>query len=426
MVLTKRDYIPRLIDDGVEELLKLFGAVNIEGPKWCGKTWTALNHANSFISLADSAGNRQNKIAASLDPNSILDGDPPMLIDEWQDVPPIWDAVRNRIDDVGKKGMFILTGSTTPNRENISHSGTGRICTVRMHTMSLFESGRSSGAVSLRNLFDNPALSVRTGDMGLKELIDISVHGGWPGTMGMSTADSLKVAKKYIDTMVKSDISFDGVKRNEMTMRRVLRSLARNESTVVNVKTIEKDIKEFEDDDISYGTVNNYLDILERLYVTERQNVFNPNMRSSIRVGKTPKKHLADPSLTAALLDATPEKLLKDLNTFGFLFEALCEHDLRIYAQTFGGELYHYRDGDGSEIDAVVELDDGRWGAFEIKVGANQIDEAAESLLKMKKKIEKQPHGRSPEIMCVICGLSSFAYRREDGIFVIPITALRN
>jgi len=426
MVLTKSGYRTRLIDAEIDELLRLFGAVCIEGPKWCGKTWTALNHSNSFISIADSSNGYQNRQMAKTDPLLIMDGDAPRLIDEWQDVPPIWDAVRNSVDDKGEKGAYILTGSATPNMNGISHSGTGRICRTRMHTMSLFESGRSSGKISLHDLFSQPNFTIRTGDIDLRKLIDLTLHGGWPGTMDLSTQDSLKISDRYVDTMVKSDISFDGIERKADTMQKVLRSLARNESTVVSISSIRKDIEESEDDAISYGTVDNYIEALNRLFVTEWQPAFDPNMRSSVRVGKSPKKHLVDPSISAAVLKATPEKMINDLNTFGFFFEALCEHDLRIYSQTFGGELYHYRDGDGREIDAVVELPDGRWGAFEIKLGVHQIDDAAESLLKMKSKIENQPKGRPPTIMCVICGMISFAYRREDGVYVIPITALKN
>ena len=426
MTLKKEGYIPRLIDGELERYLTLFGAVNITGPKWCGKTWAAYNCCNSATLIADPKGNYQNRRLAMMDPTLIFKSDLPQLIDEWQDVPGIWDAVRYQVDDAGMKGMYVLTGSATPNRDGFVHSGTGRIKELRMSTMTLLERGISDGKVSLRGLFDRPEFSFPTQDMGLMDVIDYTIHGGWPGVMNMSTDASLEVARGYIETLLNNDISFDGVGRNPANMSRLIRSLARNESTIASKKALKRDMLENPDDSlISDSTLDEYLSVLERLHFIDFQPAFDPNMRSSVRVGKTPKRHLVDPSLTAAAMGMNVDSYINDLNSFEFLFEALCVHDLKVYAMISGGKVMHYRDGDGNEIDAVVELSDGRWGAFEIKIGAHEIDNGARSLLKIDRKIRNQEHGRPPEFMCVICGMTNAAYVRDDGIYVLPPTSLR-
>lgn len=425
MTLKKDEYLPRLIDNKLSKNLSIFGAVNLTGPKWCGKTWTAYNCCNSAILIADPKGDYQNRRLAKMDPTLIFDDNIPQLIDEWQDVPSIWDAVRYRIDDVGKKGMFVLTGSATPNRDGFVHSGTGRIKDIRMCTMTLLERNLSNGHVSLKGLFDCPDISFRTGRTDLRTVIDYTVHGGWPGTIGMSVSDSLEVAKGYIETLLKNDISYDGTKRNQGDMERLIRSLARNESTTASKKALKRDMLENPDDTpISDNTLRDYLSVLDDLHFTDNQQSFDPNMRSSVRVGKTPVRHLADPSLVAAAMNMDVESYLNDLKTFGFLFESLCVHDLKVYAMMSDGVVLHYRDGDGSEIDAVVELPDKRWGAFEIKTGAGEIEDGARSLLKMDKKIRSQENGRPPAFMCVICGMTDAAYRRDDGVYVVPPTVL--
>ena len=426
MVLSREGYRPRLVDQELEKALRIYGAINIKGPKWCGKTWSAYNCCNSAVRLDDPSGDYQNRRLAQMNPSLILEDNPPQLIDEWQEVPSIWDAVRYRVDSVPKKGLFVLTGSATPNRTGIVHSGTGRIFDIRMDTLTLFERGLSDGKVSLKSLFNLPDMAMHTGEVDFYNLVDITVHGGWPATICLGVKDSLAVSKGYIDTLISSDINFDGVSRSSTKMNRLIRSLARNECTIVSKRTLCKDIMENDDDEpISYNTVNDYLNVLERLYFVEWQPAFNPNMRSSVRVGKMPKRHLIDPSLAVAALGVSPESYYKDLSSFGFIFESLCEHDLRIYADTFGGRLYHYRDGDGKEIDAIVELPDGRWGAFEIKLGANEIEKGAKSLLDIDRKIRNQENGRPPEFLCVVCGLTDYAYRRPDGVYVVPITSLR-
>ncbi len=426
-MMEKKDYLPRLIDDKIEEYLSVFGAVCVEGPKWCGKTWTSSYHCRSGIFIGNPEGNFQNRRLAEMSPALVLEGEKPRLIDEWQEVPPIWDAVRYQVDQEPQKGQFILTGSATPNHKGILHSGAGRIARLRMRPMSLFESGDSSGEVSLEKLCTGDLKPAMTGEVDLKELIRLIIRGGWPGSIGLSPQQAALLPEEYLNAVIDDDVyRIDGIKRNTTKMRLLLRSLARNESTTATNKTLKNDIRENDDEDIDVETVKEYLDIFERLFITDHQLPFSVGARSSVRVKQAVKRHFADPSLACALLKVTPESLLGDLETLGFLFEALCERDLKIYAETFGASLYHYQDYSGREIDAVIEMPDGSWCAFEIKLGANQIDAAAENLLKIQKEIQNDPKGRPPKVLCVLCGLANAAYQRPDGVYVIPLTALKN
>lgn len=426
-MMEKKDYLPRLIDDKIEEYLSVFGAVCVEGPKWCGKTWTSSYHCRSGIFIGNPEGNFQNRRLAEMSPALVLEGEKPRLIDEWQEVPPIWDAVRYQVDQEPQKGQFILTGSATPNHKGILHSGAGRIARLRMRPMSLFESGDSSGEVSLEKLCTGDLKPAMTGEVDLKELIRLIIRGGWPGSIGLSPQQAALLPEEYLNAVIDDDVyRIDGIKRNTTKMRLLLRSLARNESTTATNKTLKNDIRENDDEDIDVETVKEYLDIFERLFITDHQLPFSVGVRSSVRVKQAVKRHFADPSLACALLKVTPESLLGDLETLGFLFEALCERDLKIYAETFGASLYHYQDYSGREIDAVIEMPDGSWCAFEIKLGANQIDAAAENLLKIQKEIQNDPKGRPPKVLCVLCGLANAAYQRPDGVYVIPLTALKN
>ena len=420
-------YIPRIIDGKVEKYLSAFGAVCIEGPKWCGKTWTSSYHSNSEIFIGDPSGNFQNRKLAELQPALVLEGETPRLIDEWQEIPPLWDAVRSRVDKRNQKGQFILTGSATPNHKGIMHSGAGRIARLRMRPMSLYESGDSSGDISLKSLCKGKLKPVMTGEVDLKKLIDFIVRGGWPGNLGLSTEQAALLPSQYLDAIINDDVyRIDGVKRDTAKMQLLLRSLARNESTTATNKTLRKDIKDRDTEDIDKNTVAAYLDIFKRLFITDNQEPFAEKIRSSVRVKQAEKRHFADPSLACALLKATPEELLQDLETLGFLFEALCERDLKIYSEAFDAKLYHYQDYNGHEIDAVISMPDGSWCAFEIKLGANQIDDAAANLIKIHDAIARDDKGKPPAVMCVLCGLSNAAYRRDDGVFVVPITALKD
>lgn len=425
--MTQTKYLPRLIDQQVETYLQTFGAVCIEGPKWCGKTWTSAHHSKSAIYIGDPAGNFQNRQLAELSPELVLEGDTPRLIDEWQEVPPLWDAVRYKVDQTSVRGQFILTGSATPNHKGILHSGAGRIGRLRMRPMTLYENGVSSGQVSLEALCQGKLSPVMTGEVSLETLVDAIVRGGWPGSLGLSLAQAALLPLEYLHAIINDDVyRIDGIKRDTAKMRLLLRSLARNESTTATNRTLVRDIKAVDDADIDANTVASYLDIFRRLFLIDDQLPFAANIRSSVRLKQAEKRHLCDPSLACALLGATPASLIGDLETLGFLFEALCERDLRIYAESFGGQMYHYQDYKGQEVDAVIERPDGQWCAIEIKLGAGQIDAAAANLLKLRAQIADEPQGKPPVVCAVVCGMANAAYKRPDGVFVVPLTALKN
>lgn len=422
MTLTPKGYKPRLIDERISNMLKTFGAINIEGPKWCGKTWTAENHSNSEFKLTDVTGPVSNKDLAIMDARRALMGDKPHLIDEWQNVPKIWDLVRNEVDKTSEKGGFVLTGSSVPRREEYSHSGAGRIGTVQMRTMSLYETGDSDGLVSLKELFKEPLEMVECKNVPLEHLIRLASRGGWPAIIDVEGENVGDLPAAYLRFAIDDASRLGGRMRNREKMEMLIRSLARNESTLASNVKLMKDMKDSDDENIAIETFMDYMDCLDRIHLTDNVPNFRPNVRSEMRISKAKKRHLADPSLAIAALGMTPKKLESDLKTFGFIFEALCEHDLRIYAEYHGWNMFHYRDNRDREIDAVVETDDGSWGAFEIKLGINQIEEAAKNLLRIRDIFEGEGH--PPRILCVISGLTEFAYTRPDGVMVVPITSL--
>ena len=424
--MENRKYRPRIIDSTVEDYLQAFGAVCIEGPKWCGKTWTSAFHSKSQFLLGDPSNNFQNRSLAQLEPSMVLKGEAPRLIDEWQEVPAIWDAVRYEVDARDEQGQFILTGSSTPMRKGVMHSGAGRIAPIRMRTMSLWESGDSDGKVSLQDLFEGHIESQLTGEIKLESLARYIVRGGWPRSLAVPYEKAVLLPNGYINAIIDDGANrLDEIKRDSSKMIKLLKSLARNESTTVSNKVLRKDIKDVEGEDISEPTIASYLDVFRRLYVVEDQPAFSPSVRSSVRVKQSGKRHLTDPSIACSLLGLNEERLIGDLKTMGFLFEALCERDLWIYANYYGGKLFHYQDYKEKEIDAVIEMPNGEWGAFEIKLGANQIDDAAENLLSIRDKIAKDNKDKVPQFLCVLCGLSNAAYCRPDGVYVVPITSLK-
>lgn len=424
--MENKKYRPRIIDSTVEDYLQAFGAVCIEGPKWCGKTWTSAFHSKSQFLLGDPSNNFQNRSLAQLDPTMVLKGEAPRLIDEWQEVPAIWDAVRYEVDARDEQGQFILTGSSTPMRKGVMHSGAGRIAPIRMRTMSLWESGDSDGKVSLQDLFEGHMESQLTGEIKLESLARYIVRGGWPRSLAVPYEKAVLLPNGYINAIIDDGANrLDEIKRDSSKMVKLLKSLARNESTTVSNKVLRKDIKDVEGEDISEPTIASYLDVFRRLYLVEDQPAFSPSVRSSVRVKQAGKRHLTDPSIACSLLGLNEERLIGDLKTMGFLFEALCERDLWIYANYYGGKLFHYQDYKEKEIDAVIEMPNGEWGAFEIKLGANQIDGAAENLLSIRDKIARDNKDKVPKFLCVLCGLSNAAYRRPDGVYVVPITSLK-
>lgn len=420
-------YKRRIVDDKIERYLKLFGAICIEGPKYCGKTWAGRYHSNSEILLHNTTGETSNNIElAKISPTLILEGEKPKLIDEWQEATNLWDEIRIDVDKTGLKGQYILTGSSTPNRKGISHSGAGRYGKIHLRTMSLFESGDSTGDISLQELCNNKLNQKLTGEVNLKDLAGLIIRGGWPGNLEYSPKGASEAIQEYIKLIIDDDlIRLDGVNRDKHKVKLLLKSLARNESTTVSNMTLKKDINDVDNEDIDIDTIASYLNALDKLYLLDNDEPFSANIRSSIRVKQLEKRHFADPSIACSLLNIKEEeKLISDLNTFGFLFEAMVERDLKIYADSFNAKCYHYQDYQNREVDSIIELENGDWCAFEIKLGANKIDEGAKSLLRLKEEIERE-NGKVPAVLCVICGLSNAAYKRPDGVYVVPITALR-
>lgn len=422
-----KNYRRRIVDDKIEHYLKLFGAISIEGPKYCGKTWAGRYHSNSEVLLHKTTGGLSNNVElAKISPTLILEGEKPKLIDEWQEATNLWDEIRADVDKTGLKGQYILTGSSTPNRKGIAHSGAGRFGKIYLRTMSLFESGDSTGDVSLKELCNDKLKPKLTGEVDLRRLAGLIIRGGWPGNITYSPKDSSEVIEEYIKLIIDDDlIRLDGINRDKHKVKLLLKSLARNESTTVSNMTLKKDISEVDNEDIDIDTLASYLNALDKLYLLDNDEPFSSNIRSSIRVKQLEKRHFADPSIACSLLNIKEEeKLINDLETFGFLFEAMVERDLKIYADSFNAKCYHYQDYKNREIDSVIELENGDWCAFEIKLGANKIDEAAKNLLRLKEEIEKE-NGKVPLVLCVVCGLSNAAYKRPDEVYVVPITALK-
>lgn len=430
-MLTPDFYRQRFVDEEIADLLKKFGAVCIQGPKWCGKTWSSLNQARSVTYLADPTSGFSNRNLAMLNPEYALEGDSPHLIDEWQEVPQVWDAVRFAVDKTPRKGRFLLTGSSTPSRKGVLHSGAGRIATINMQTMSLYETGDSSGQVSFAGLFDGDIPTTKIEEKSVEELIALCVRGGWPAVLGEDSQDSSDTASQYLESVINDDVyRVSGTRHDVRKLRALIHSLARNTATTVSNRTLLADMRQHEDVNIHEGTVAEYLNVLSQLFLTWDQPSFHPNLRSSRRVLRAPKRHFADPSLAVAALGASPRMLLRDLQTFGYVFESLVEHDLNIYARASRGNLYHFRDEKGNEIDAVAQLPDGRWGAFEIKLGMNRVEEGAQNLKRIAtlfaREMEKDSSQLPPSFLAVICGTGNVAYTRADGVMVVPIAALRN
>ena len=421
--MNKDLYRSRLVDKRLDFYLSTFGAVCVEGPKWCGKTWTCSMHAKSSFFVGSPADNFANRQLARLDVNQVLLGETPHLIDEWQEVPAIWDAVRYSVDEGGSCGRYLLTGSATPQRKGVLHSGTGRIARVAMHPMSLQESGHSACAVSLKDICAGKDVGVHSvKSPELEELIELVMRGGWPGSLGKSPHQALAIPRQYVENVIDIDMAkLDDVERDPVKIRKCLRSLARNESTTASTNTIRNDIAEFDDSSLSINTVTDYIGAFNRLFLLRDTPPFSTFLRSPVRIKQMAKRRFCDPSLAAALLKATPRMLLRDLRTFGLLFESLVMRDLEIYAEAMEGTLYHYQDYDGDDFDAVIQTPDEGWSAFEIKLDPAQVDEAARTLVRIASKFTHNP----PRSLAVIVGKSGLAYRREeDGVYVIPITAL--
>ena len=429
----KSVYLPRIVDDILKERLEAIGAVLIAGPKWCGKTTTAEQQAKSVLKLQDPDRTKSYLATAEVKPSLLLNGENPRLIDEWQMAPILWDAVRNAVDERNETGLFILTGSTTVDESSIMHSGTGRISRMIMYPMSLFESKESNGNISLAALFNNPEMDIDgiTSGLSLENLVFAACRGGWPtGLSKINEKAKLFEARNYVENICGSDASaVDGIKRSPERVKAVLRSYARNISTLATDKTILADVSS-NYADISVPTFYSYLNALERLYVIEDVPAWCPSIRSTTTIRSSKKKEFTDPSIAVAALGLSPEVLQQDFNTFGFIFECLCIRDLKIYSSALGGHASYYRDRYGLEADCVLHLANGRYALIEFKLGSRGIEEGAFHLVELKKQIqaandEKRVKLRAPDLLIVITG-DDMAYSRNDGVKVIPIGTLKN
>lgn len=416
------EYFPRLIDSELEADLEIFGAIVIEGPKWVGKTTTASKVSKSILRMHDPAEGSNNVDLAKFNPAVLLEGKVPRMIDEWQEAPELWDAVRVAVDDRQEPGQFILTGSVSVDRSRIKHSGAGRICRLKMGTMSLFESKDSTGAVSLRSLFEgNGDLRAAT-ETTVEDIAHIIVRGGWPGVIGKGDVAAMKLVEGYCDTIVNTeDVTGSDRRYDAKRVRAVMKSLSSFTSAPLSKASIIRDMASTESS-MSENTLDAYLEVLRSLFVLEELEAWRPSLRSKtpIRVANT--VHFCDPAIAAHFLSASPADLLRDINTFGLLFESLVVRDLRTYVQSLDGDVFHYRDKSGLEADAVIHLHDGRWAAIEVKMGSHWIDDAAANLIKMKDKVNTEKMGE-PAFLAVITA-TKYAYTREDGVHVIPITLL--
>ena len=423
MKFDKKNYLPRLADEKLEKYLRVFGAVSVEGPKLCGKTWTSSKYANSSIYLDEETTYEK----ASLNLEMVLNEEKPELIDEWTKIPKVWDVVRRKCDSIGTPGNYILTCSTELSemrKKEVFHSGAGRIGKLKMYPMSLYESKDSTGEASIMDMYNGVQKDVNVTVPSLEDIATLIIRGGWPSNLKVDKSLVGLIPNSYIEAILDKDIN-DERKRDKNKMKMLLKSLARNESTVVSNQTLLKDIDNYADENVileSRATIAYYLDVLTRLYVIDLQESYRSNYRSPERIGKSAKRHFIDPSLACSILELDEEKLMNDLNTFGFMFESLVERDLKIYANYLDGHLYNFRDNvSGLEVDSILEFKGGEYAAIEIKLGNNKVEEAKSNLIKFANSMVKKP-----KFMCVITANSTYVgYDKENEIYVLPITALK-
>lgn len=423
-------YRPRIADKQISELLEAIGGILVQGTKWCGKTTTSAHIAKSVLYMDDPQSRQQNLSLANTNCKRLLEGETPRLIDEWQIAPQLWDAARFEIDHRDEHvGQFIFTGSAVPKEadwKQIFHSGTGRFAWITMRPMSLWESGDSTGEVSLENLF-NGGLPDGASNIDLAKLAFFTCRGGWPGVLNLKEKAALKVPNAYLDAVVNSDITrVDNVKRNAEFMRRIIRSLARHQGAQVSISAIYSDLMQNFQSSMSEDTIADYVNVLKKIFLEEDMPAWNPNLRSKAAIRTSDTRYFVDPSIATAALGVGPMDLINDMNTFGFLFETLAIRDLRVYADALGGKVYHYRDNNNLECDAVVHLDNGHYGLIEIKIGGEPlINAGAKSLNLLASKIDTSRMPR-PSFLMVLTGIGQYAYVRTDGVFVVPIGCLKN
>lgn len=421
-----KKYMNRIADKVLTERLEEKGAILLEGAKWCGKTTTAEQQAGSIIYMQNPKNRNQNIQLAEINPELILQGDTPRLIDEWQLAPVLWDAVRYEVDRRDEWGQFILTGSTTPtDKSEISHSGTGRIGRMLMRTMSLLESGESNGSVSLEQLFKGNTDIAAVNKLELTDIAFLVCRGGWPKAIGEGERVALRQAFDYVDAVVESDMrQYDGIDRDASRIRRLMRSYARNISSQAKISRIYQDMLTNETDTISQDTIYSYIKALKEMFVIEELEAWNPNLRSKSAVRTSNTLHFVDPSIATAALGISPEDLINDLNTFGLIFESMCIRDLRIYADYLDGKVYHYRDQTGLECDGVIHLRNGKYGLIEIKLGGERlIEEGVANLIKLQKRIDTSKM-KEASFMMVLTATGDYAYKRKDGVLVVPVGCL--
>ena len=421
-------YKQRIADRILERKVLGKGAVLIEGPKWCGKTTTAKQLAKSVLDLGDSAVLKQSSGLIEISPKTLLDGDTPRLIDEWQALPPIGDSIRSEVDRRGEPSQFILTGSSVlPEADETVHSGTGRFATIKMRPMSLYESGESTGTVSLKNLFEGKSIEVQQNELDVEEIAFLTCRGGWPWATIISKKVALDQAFDYVDSVIQRDIQrVDKVKRSAERAKLLLRSYARNISQQVSYGTIKKDMLSNDASTLDEDTVADYIKALKKLFVIEDLAAWNPNIRSKAAIRTSDTRHFVDPSIGTAILGLGPKDLINDLKSFGFFFEDMVVRDLRVYAEALDGELYHYRDSSGLECDTVLHRRNGSYALMEVKLGGEQnIEDGAKSMLALAENIDtgKMP---APSFMAVIVGVGQYAFQRKDGVYVIPIGCLKD
>lgn len=421
-----KKYYPRIIDNLLKKKLRTSGAVLLKGPKWCGKSTSASQIANSIIYMQDPSTREQNIALAKASPKKLLDREAPLLIDEWQTIPFIWDAIRFEIDQRNSFGQFILTGSSSPlETTDIIHSGLGRISTLAMRPMSLYESQDSGGEYSIKDLFDGVYPSGAISKLDVLDYAYLACRGGFPSVLELGKEDSLEIAKNYFDSLVNQDFMLNAKQeRDTRKFRLTLRSYARNIGTSCPMATILKDVNGG-NLPISDTTVSSYLKYLNDIFVIDELSAWSPSLRSKTAIRTSPKRYFADPSIAAAALDVSPDDLINDFKTFGFVFEAMAIRDLKIYAEANGAHLFHYRDKNDFEVDAIIHFGNGKWAAIEIKLyDDDAIEKSCKNLIKFKDNVNNQKMGE-PTFLMVLTGTKN-AYRREDGVFVVPIGCLKN
>lgn len=419
-----KKYIPRIVDKMLQNKLEYMGAVLIEGCKWCGKSTTARQLAKSYIEFQDPDKKMQYDKTNQTKPSLFLEGEKPRLFDEWQMYPVVWDSIRMDVDHTGLKGQYILTGSARPAQDSVMHSGTGRISKLLMRPMSLYESGESSGCVSLNDIILGHDIE-GVSNLSFDALINAMIRGGWPESLNITNDNKYKISKEYVQSLLNEGIkTVDGIERSTQKMNAVLKSISRNISTNTSKLTLLEDVKSEFTSEVSRPTLDEYLETLEKLYILEYIPATNLNLRSKTPLRISPKLELVDPSLAIAVLNLTREDLIKDLNFTGFIFENLCMRDLRIYADAINARLSYYRDKNDFEVDCILETASGAWGAIEIKLGAGEIPNAVENLAKFKKKVDTEKYG-NPTFLMVLTG-ADYSYKRDDGIYVVSIGNLKN